>query len=386
MSGRTTKRMKLAGGVMTAAWLLLHVSCHQAILTAPPGSTIAISANPPSIPAYGGVSVISAWVLEPTGTVVPDGTVVQFFTTLGRIDEQGKTNDGVARVNLVSDSRSGEATVTAYSGGGGGSSGTDGTAAGASPIKAETTVQIGGKLPAKVQIVANPSTITKPRYTDIIAYVYDENGNPLPRIPLLFAVTEGDSGPAQWEDMESGGRPEFTDNNGRAHDLLRTRYPADGDQRTVTVTATTGNGISGSVQVQINIGTATPTPVPAPTATPPAAPVPTTIQIFANPGGITNAITSNIDAYLFDQYGNPMSGANIYFAFSGSAAWESLASGGVPQATNTAGLATDILSTTYPATSVERTVTITASTSTGISASVDVVINPGVFPTPSPTP
>ncbi len=68
--------------------------------------------------AHGGVSVITAIVLEPAafGTPVPDGTVVQFFTTLGRIDEQVKTKNGVARANLVADSRSGEAEITVMSG------------------------------------------------------------------------------------------------------------------------------------------------------------------------------------------------------------------------------------------------------------------------------
>ena len=42
---------------------------------------------------------------------------MQFFTNLGDIDEQGKTNDGVARVNLRANGRSGVATVTAVSGG-----------------------------------------------------------------------------------------------------------------------------------------------------------------------------------------------------------------------------------------------------------------------------
>ncbi|MBN2371122.1 MAG: hypothetical protein JXO72_11620 [Vicinamibacteria bacterium] len=361
-------RTQIAGGLLAATWLVLHVSCHQAIMTAPPGSTISLFANPPSIPAHGGVSIISALVMEPTGTVVADGTVVQFFTTLGRVDEQGKTNDGVARVNLVSDSRSGEAEVTAFSGGSVSTSGSTASTTATSKV----TVTIGGKLPSKVQIVANPSTLTTRRYADIIAFVYDENGNPLSRIPVLFSVTEGDSGPAQWEHMESEGRPEFTDNNGRVHDVLRTSYPAHHDQRTVTVTATTGNGVSSSVKVQINIGTATPTPAPAPTATPTAAPAPTTIQVSAVPGWVDSASPSQIRAYLFDQYGDPMAGVNIYFAFSGTAAQETLDSGGVPVPTDATGLATDILRTTEAVT--ERTVAVTASTSTGVSAQVQVVV------------
>ena len=44
------------------------------------------------------LEVISALLLEPAGTPVPDGTVVQFFTTLGRIEEQGRTNDGDSKI------------------------------------------------------------------------------------------------------------------------------------------------------------------------------------------------------------------------------------------------------------------------------------------------
>ena len=55
--------------------------CADVPQLAPPESTIVLIANPPFIPANGGVSVISAVVTEAVGTPVPDGTVVQFFTT-----------------------------------------------------------------------------------------------------------------------------------------------------------------------------------------------------------------------------------------------------------------------------------------------------------------
>ena len=68
-----------------AALAVAQLTCHQVILTAPPGSSVSLFANPPFIEANGGVSVISALVIEPTGTPVADGTVIQFFTTLGRM-------------------------------------------------------------------------------------------------------------------------------------------------------------------------------------------------------------------------------------------------------------------------------------------------------------
>ena len=91
--------------------------CTGVPLTAPSNSTISLSANPESIPPNGGVSVVTAFVIEPAGTPVPNGTVVFFVTNLGRVDAEGKTKDGIARVNFVSGSRSGDATVTASSGG-----------------------------------------------------------------------------------------------------------------------------------------------------------------------------------------------------------------------------------------------------------------------------
>ena len=114
--------------------VLLLGTCNQAIMTAPPGSKFApagsLIANPGFIAAHGDVSVISGLILKATGIPVADGTVVQFFTNLGKIDEQGKTNDGVVRVNLVSDSRSGTATVTAFTGSDVGASFLDGPVVG----------------------------------------------------------------------------------------------------------------------------------------------------------------------------------------------------------------------------------------------------------------
>src|SRR5205814_2755955 len=106
---------------MTLAAVLLllvaYIRCNPALSLAPPGSSITLVANPCRIPSTGGVSLISAIVIKTTGVPVADGTVVQFFTNLGHIDAQGKTNDGIAKVNLTSDGRSGTATVIAMSGG-----------------------------------------------------------------------------------------------------------------------------------------------------------------------------------------------------------------------------------------------------------------------------
>ena len=215
-----------------AALALVHLTCHQAILTAPEGSELHLTANPGRIAAHGAVSVISALVIDGTGNPVPDGTVVQFFTTLGRIQEQGKTNDGVARVNLTSDSHSGDADITAFSG----------------LVSDNTSVTIGGLDVELVVVRAEPSIITTGRSSRIVATVIDVDGNPVANVPVVFTV------PGNAEFMENSGRPVFTNNNGEAEDVLRTRRAA-GFVGSVVVTATVLNAdaTSGTTTVQLDL-------------------------------------------------------------------------------------------------------------------------------------
>jgi hypothetical protein len=255
---------KLFLGLSLMALVLPHLTCAQALLTAVPGSTLSLFANPEFIAANGDVSSISALIVEPNGTVAPDGTVVQFFTNLGRIDAQGKTNDGIAHVNLVSDSRSGDAEVTAISGGG-----APAPTPSASPVatvadaiaiaaassgtnSASITVHIGSGRPASVQVTANPPRITglgPARQSRLVANVFDDNGNQVSNVPVIFTITVDSS---QTETLASGSAPIYTDSNGQAVDFLQTRYDPEADPKVVTVTATTANGKTDDVQVQIN--------------------------------------------------------------------------------------------------------------------------------------
>jgi hypothetical protein len=227
---------------------LAAVSCEEAPLTAPVGSTIFLQANPPFVIANGGVSVVTAVVTEPAGTFVPDGTEVYFFTDLGRIDSPGLTVRGAARVNFVSDSRSGQANVTAISGGPAPSGGDDGGSTGGGTGSAKITIAIGSTLPAGVLVSANPQRITSPRYTDITASVFDGNGNPVQNVPVVFSL----SGSLIEETLDSGGATRYTNSSGQVQDTMRTRAPAGGVQKTVTVTATTANGIEGTVTVFVD--------------------------------------------------------------------------------------------------------------------------------------
>lgn len=232
MNARTQRR---PAALFVAALLgLSQATCHQAILVAPPGSSLQLFANPTFIPAFGGRAVISALVIEPAGTPVPDGTVVQFFTNLGRIDEQGKTNDGVARVALTADSRSGLATVTAVSGGG-------------ATQTASVEVGIGSALPRTILLTADPSRLTESRSSHVTANVFDENGNPVANVPVIFSIEASPS----TETMDSQGRPQFTDSNGRASDVMRTRRQSNGTARVRAQVVSSSGTIEGTVDIAI---------------------------------------------------------------------------------------------------------------------------------------
>jgi hypothetical protein len=238
--------MSTARLIVAAALVAANLGCGDAPLTAPAGSTVFLLANPPFVVANGGVSVVTAVVTEPAGTFVPDGTEVFFFTDLGRIEASRQTKDGVARVNFVADSRSGNANVTAVSGGppqagggeGGSSSGTG---------SASVTIAIGSALPTRVLVTANPNSVTISTPSRIVANVFDENGNAVKNVPVVFTLSGGSGA----EVLDSGGGQTFTDTNGQAFDTLRTGA-GSGVSRTVTVTATTSNGTTDSVSVGVN--------------------------------------------------------------------------------------------------------------------------------------
>ncbi len=198
MSGPRLRRGCAAA--LTAALL----GCEGAYLTAPPDSTLVLSANPTFVAAHGGVSEITAFLTEPAGTSVPDGTVVRWTTDLGRIDAETRTRRGVATARFVSDSRSGIAHVRAFSG----------------AVSAEVEdLVVGNARVAAIRLRAEPSRITNSNSAHVIATVVDDNGNPVPNVPVTFAVVDDRA----TEFLDSSGAPVFTNNNGEAEDILRTR-------------------------------------------------------------------------------------------------------------------------------------------------------------------
>jgi hypothetical protein len=207
-------------------------ACASALFTAPPGTEMTLQANPQFVASHGGAagrSLVTALLIEPAGTLVADGTIVLCFTNLGTIEPQVKTKNGIAQANFTSDARSGTARVTCVSGGAApapapvpsasaspGGGGTVGSGTGS----ATTDILVGSvQLTAKEQISLNadPPRITISNSTHVRATVIDKQGNPLPNVPVQFFVVDSS------EFMDSAGHPIFTNNNGQAEDVMRTR-------------------------------------------------------------------------------------------------------------------------------------------------------------------
>jgi len=228
--------MKGKGPDLLAATGLLAAmaACAGVLFTAPPGSSCSLNANPPFVASDGGVSNITALVIEPAGTTVSDGTVILFFTDIGMIDPQGKTRDGIARVNFTSDSRSGVAHISAICGGAGPTV-TPSTSPSASPVpvtgggggsgSATATVTVGNvRVKAVVGIRADPPRITTSNSTHVFSRAIDENGNGIPNAVMFFYVV---TDPAT-ERFEVTG-PVFTNQSGEAEDVLRTNRELAGN-------------------------------------------------------------------------------------------------------------------------------------------------------------
>ena len=255
----STRYAVLATVVIAA---VASATCDSVPLTAPAGSSIFLQANPPFVAANGGTSVVTALVTEPAGTLVPNGTEVFFFTNLGRIDARVATRDGIAAANFVADSRSGTASITAYSGGPApAASASSSTSTGSTTVSSTATgsgsatigIAIGSALPATLFVGADPQRIGIGRPATLVANVFDGSGNPVQNVPVLFSITSVSPATVGIEEtLASGGSPRYSDSNGQAFDTLSTRSASGGAQKAVTITATAANGITGTAVVYVN--------------------------------------------------------------------------------------------------------------------------------------
>ena len=169
-----SRRALIALGLAAA---VASAGCDKVPLTAPTGSTVTLFSNTTIVPVNG-TADITATVIEAGGTLVQNGTLVTFTTTIGQIDPaEARTNDGKATVRLVAGTRSGRAVVRAFSGG---------------ITSGDLSVDIGGAAAGSINLTANPSNVPASGGTStLLAVVFDADGNRLSGVSVSFTSTAG---------------------------------------------------------------------------------------------------------------------------------------------------------------------------------------------------
>jgi len=172
-------------------------SCDKAPLLAPTNSSITLSASTRVLP-LGGQTEISAFVIEPAGTPVQNGTTVRFVTSLGTMSPvETQTHNGVATATFLAGDVSGVAEIRALSGGSGTSTGSTtpgGTTGGTTTSTAANVVQItvGAAAVDSVAVRTNPATVsTNGGTVDVIASVLAAGGRALSGVAVTFSADHG---------------------------------------------------------------------------------------------------------------------------------------------------------------------------------------------------
>ena len=214
--------------LLVLAALVTGAGCHQSPLFAPSGATMTLSSSALILP-LNGTAQITATVVGSGGSAVANGTTVTFTTSLGSfVSNTATTNGGRATVTFNAGSQSGTATVAAFSGSVGTSSGTGTTTTALS-------ITIGSAALSAVLVTANPASVSQlgTIASTITASVVDANNNGIPGATVLFSTDQGSLS------VVAG----TTNATGQATTQLTTSQAA-------TVTATVG-GKSGTVKVSV---------------------------------------------------------------------------------------------------------------------------------------
>lgn len=223
--------------VVLAACGFLTLSCDRVPLVAPTGTAITLVATANALSINGSTDIVAVLIEGAIqggtdggttsaggGTPVHNGTVVNFTTSLGRIEPaEATTQAGRATVRLVADGRSGTAMITAFSGG----------------ASQTVEVNIGAAAAERLTLVAEPQALPGTGgSTTISARLEDTQGNGIPGVPVTFSTSRGKlSKPSS-----------ISNDTGVATTVLTTTQEA-------TVTASAGGattGVTGTVTVTIN--------------------------------------------------------------------------------------------------------------------------------------
>ena len=300
--------MKTVTRLLLAALCLVLPACDKATPTAPTGTTLTISASPANI-ALTGSSTITVTALKENGTPVNPGTEVRVSASLGVLDDEViETNQqGVATTVLRGGDRIGMSEVTARSG---------------AATEAMVTVEIG-RLASNISLQADPPSIDENGGTITLrAVVRDDQGQPLPGVPVNFQSDVGT--------LNSGGAFVETNSNGIATDRLTvTETDLDfvtGTSFSVTAEASAAGGVQTSealITVQRDRASA--------------------VSLQASPASIDEGGgTITLSAVVRDDQGQPLDGVLVNFR----SPVGTLDSGGGFVQTNANGVATDQLRVT----------------------------------------
>jgi adhesin/invasin len=169
-----SRRTAIALGLLAT---VASAACDKVPLTAPTGATVTLFSNTTIVPVNG-TAEITATVVESGGTLVQNGTLVTFTTTIGTLDpSEARTRDGKVTVRLNAGGRSGRAVVRAFSGG---------------ITSGDLSVDIGGAAAGAINLTANPSSVPSSGGTSTLqAIVFDVDGNRLPGVPVSFTSDFG---------------------------------------------------------------------------------------------------------------------------------------------------------------------------------------------------
>jgi adhesin/invasin len=176
-------------------------ACDKVPLLAPTGSVITLLAGTNTVSLNSEITII-ATVIENgaapstgtgtgtsttsragAGTPVQNGTLISFTTTLGRIEpSEARTHNGQVSVKFISGGASGNATITAFSGG----------------ASAQLqNLKIGTAAAGRVLVTTTPQSLgASGGSVQVVASVTDEGGNPLSGIPVTFATDRGSLSPS----------------------------------------------------------------------------------------------------------------------------------------------------------------------------------------------
>lgn len=156
---------------------LLATACDKAQLLAPAESTVTLTAAAPVLSASGS-TLLTAYVQEPSGTPVQNGTTVRFTTSIGRLESvEAQTRNGVATTTLHADGANGVATVRAQSGG---------------AVSDDVEIGMGTGAVDTVEVRATPSSVgSGGGAVTISASVTGANNRGLAGVPVSFSTTAG---------------------------------------------------------------------------------------------------------------------------------------------------------------------------------------------------